>query len=383
MLSRLRTSKSIALAALATAIGLTGTAVPATAAAAPLPSDTRTPSTPAVDPTGKFIVARGLDGSILFSRGTPFTNSHADFVSIGQQVVGDPTAVAGLEGTHVFARDTANQAITAFAPLGNTPSRFEVIPGLLISSEIAAVTIPQRGSNAPQVRVFARGLDDGALYTNLLIQGAPQGWVNLGGFLTSEISAALTGPLDFTVNIRLAARGSDSRIHSMVFNNTTGVVSPWTAVGDLVAFGNPTLSKNGGMPDLRGNEIFVRRAPDRALFTWNFDNPGWVNLGGVCTSDVSVSVSSDNGLQLHVSGTTGNVYLNRRPPGSTRFGGFVNLRGIATGNPVATGGAPQFGRTVADQVFVRGTDNRLYGRIQLNFVGGFDPYVALNGPPLG
>ncbi|MET0417497.1 MAG: hypothetical protein ABW022_15905 [Actinoplanes sp.] len=373
----------IAVVAAATTVGVTGTTGTAAAVAAPLPADVTTPSTPTVDSSGRYIVARGLDGSILYSRGTPFNNTFGNFTSIGGQILGDPTAAPSVDGVQVFARNTANEPITVFGAAFGTPSGFEVIPGLLISSEITAVQIPLRGSNAPQIRIFARGLDDGAIWTNLLIQGAPQGWTNLGGLATSEVAAAVTAPDGFTANIRLAVRGSDSRVYSMVFNNVTGVVTPWAVVGDLTTTGNPSLSKNGGMPDLRGNEVFVRRASDRAVFTWNFDSPGWVNLGGVATSDVAVSVASDNGLQLHVRGTTNNIYLNRRPPGSTRFGGYVNLSGIGTGNPASTGAAPLIGRTVADQFFVRGTDNRLYGRIQLNFVGGFDAYVPLNGPPLG
>ncbi|MBW6435901.1 hypothetical protein KZ829_19350 [Actinoplanes hulinensis] len=365
----------------ATVIGIVP--APAVAAAAPLPSDVTALSTPAADPFGRFIVSRGLDGTMLYSRGNPTANTYDPFVSTGQVILGDPTGVLTPDGAQVFGRDVFNRPVTALGAAFNQPSGFEVIPGLLISSEIAAVQIPSRGSQPPQTRIFARGLEDGAVYTNLLIQGSPQGWVNLGGVITSEIAAAVTGPLDFTVNLRLVARGTDNRLYSMLFNNTNGVVSGWTPVGDLVATGNPELLSNGGTQELRGNELFVRGAPRNGVFTWNFDSPGWVDLGGVANSDLTAAVASDGGVQFWVRGTTNNIYLNRRAPGAVRFGGYINLRGIGTGNPVSTGAAPFAGRTVADQVFVRGTDNRLYGLIQVNFVGGFDRFAPINGPAQG
>ncbi|GAA3845543.1 hypothetical protein GCM10022243_09770 [Saccharothrix violaceirubra] len=368
----------VPVVALATLIGVGMPAV-AVPAAPPLPADATALSTPVIEPLGLFMASRGLDGSVLFSRGTPSTDSYTDFFSIGGQIIGDPTAVVSPEGAQVFARSTGNEAITSLVVSYSFPTAFQVIPGLRVSSEITAVRIPDRGAQPPMIRIFARGLDDGAIYTNLLIQGAPQGWVNLGGYATSEVTAAVTGPAGFTVNLRLVVRGSDNRLYSMVYNNTTGVVSSWAPIGDLVTLGNPTLSNGGATFDLRGNEVFVR-GTNRAVFTWNFDSPGWVNLGGVSTSDVAVSISSDNGMQLHVRGTNNRIYLNRRPPGSTRFGGYVNLGGIATGNPAASGGSLITRRTVADQFIVRGTDNRMYGQIQVNYVGGFESYVAFGGP---
>lgn len=394
MKNRVRTSamrifvRSLATV-VAVAAGVLLTGASASAAAPPLPPDTNATSTPTIDSSGLFIVSRGLDGSVLYSQGSPFDKTYAPFVSLDGPIIGDPSGVISPDGAQVFARDTSNQAITTLVVLGPVqPRSFAVIPGLLISSEVAAVAIPPRGSQPPQVRIFARGLEDGSVYTNLLIQGAPQGWVNLGGFITSEISAAVTGPLDFTVNIRVTARGGDSRLHAMVFNNTNGVVSPWAPVGDLVVAGNPTLSRTNvtSFPDsqLRGNEVFVRAASNGALFTWNFDSPGWVNLGGVVNGDIAVSVASDGGLHVHVRGTTRNVYLNRRPPGSTRFGGYVNLGGIGTGSPAAAGGGRRTsdGQFV-DQFIVRGTDNRMYSRIQVNLIGGFTSYFAFGGPPHG
>ncbi|GGN36309.1 hypothetical protein FHR83_006349 [Actinoplanes campanulatus] len=145
----------------ATVIGIVPS--PAVAAAAPLPPDVTALSTPAADPNGRFIVNRGQDGAILYSRGNPTANTYDPFVSTGMVVLGDPTGVLTPDGAQVFGRDIFNRPVTALGAAFDTPSGFEVIPGLLISSEIAAVQIPPRGSQPPQTRIFARGLEDGAV----------------------------------------------------------------------------------------------------------------------------------------------------------------------------------------------------------------------------
>ena len=375
-------TRTLAALTLASAVGIALPAAPAAAAAPPLPSDVTAFSQPLIDPSGLFIINRGLDNSILLSRGTPSTNSYSDFFSIGGQITGDPTAAIAPEGVQVFAR-AGNQAVTNLVVSFAFPTGFQPIPGLAISSEIAAVRIPPQGSLPPMIRIFARGQEDGAVYTNLLIQGAPQGWVSLGGFITSEISAAIIGPLGFPPNIRLAVRGGDNRLYTMVLNNANGVVSDWAPVGDLIVGSNPSLSGQNLLTDFRGNEVFVVDAFSRAAFTWNFDSPGWVNLGGRVVGDIAVSIPIDNGLHLHVRGTTNNAYLNRRPPGSTRFGGYINLGGVLTGNISASGGGAINRRTVVDQFVTRTRENGISSRIMLNLVGGFTSFFNINGPPQG
>ncbi|EMD26548.1 hypothetical protein [Amycolatopsis azurea] len=371
-----RALAGVAMAAMV-ALSAPGTAL---ADAEPLGPDVTFNSTPVIDPSGLFMLSRGLDGSILYSPGTPSTNGYGDFRSFGQQIIGDPSGVTAPEGAQIFARDTGNQAITSLVVSYNFPTPFQVIPGLLISSEITAVKIPPRGAQLPTIRIFARDKDTGRVFTNLLVQGAPQGWADLGQFATSEISAAVVPSPGLDIGIRIVVRGVVNRLFSTVINNSTGAISGWSQLGDLFTTGNPTLANEGAMFTFRGNEVFARQNGSNAVFTWNFDNPGWVNLGGVATSDIAVSIAKDNGLQFYVRGTNLRIYLNRRPPGSTRFGGYVDLGGTAFGNPAASGGTATPIRTVADQFIVRGTDNRIYSRIQTNFVGGFTSYFAFGGP---
>ncbi|GIH02148.1 hypothetical protein Rhe02_02150 [Rhizocola hellebori] len=375
--------RTLTAVALASAVGLAAPAAPAVAAAPPLPSDVTAFSTPLIDPSGLFLINRGLDNSILFSRGVPADNAYSDFFSIGGQIIGDPTAAIAPQGAQVFARSVGNVPVTNLVVSYAFPTGFSTIPGLLISSEIAAVRIPPQGSLPPMIRIFARGQDDGAVYTNLLVNGDPQGWVSLGGFITSEISAAIIGPLGFPPDIRLVVRGGDNRLYAMVLNNVNGVVSGWTPLGNLIAGSNPSLSGQNALTNFQGNEVFVVDAASRAAFTWNFNSPGWVSLGGKVVGDIAVSTPSDFGLHLHVRGTTNAVYLNRRPPGSTRFGGYINLGGVLTGNISASGGGAINGRTVVDQFITRTRENGISSRIQLNTVGGFTSFFNINGPPQG
>lgn len=382
-LPRRALARILAAVSLVSAVGFAVPAAPAAAAAAPpLPGDVTQFTTPVIDPSGLFMLTRGADNSILVNSGIPSNNDYTPFFSIGGQILGDPTGVLatpGSIGARIFARDTSNQAITNVV-VGSTPTGFQVIPGLLISSRIAPVNHPFRGFEPPMTRIFARGLDDGALYTNLLVNGVPQGWVNLGGFLTSEIAAAQVPFSIPDVFVRVVARGADNHVYSLVLNSSSGqVITSWTPLGTLLATNNPTLANGGSTLIPRGNEVFVR-GQDTAVWTWNFNSPGWVSLGGRITGDIAVSIPSDNGLHLHVRGINNPIFLNRRPPGG-RFGGYINLGGVLTGNIAASGGG-RFGRTVVDQFITRTRENGISSRIQLNLVGGFTSFFNIGGPPV-
>ena len=382
-----RRSLAGALAAVAVATGIAvAPAAPAAAdpTAPPLGSDVTFASTPTFDPLGNFGVSRGLDGTVLFAFRTLSNDSFGPFVSLGFPLVGDPTAVNAAQGVQVFWRSPSNTAMTSLV-IGSQGFAQE-IPGLAISSEIAAVGLLARGPQPPMTRIFARGLDDGAVYTNLLINGDPQGWVRLGGFTSSEIAAAVTGPNDPTVNIRLVVRGGDNRLFSMIFNNTNGIVSDWAPLGDLIATGNPTLSGNAAALNFpQGNQVAVlsrvNGSFNNSLNVWDFNNPRWVNLGGNYLGDVGVGVQSDFGLNLYTRGTNNRIFVTRRPPGTFIFRGTENLGGRATSNIVATGG--DFGlnqRPLVDQFFTRSLENLMHGRTVRVSGAGYGGFFYLGGP---
>jgi hypothetical protein len=366
----------VSAASIAVAAPTATSAAPASAPAAgpvapPLPDNVTFASTPTIDAGGVFMVSRGADANVLISRGTPTVAGFDNFQQLATGAVGDPTAAIAPSGVQVFWRTGGNDVATVLASNGvPTPGVTpDLIDGLKISSEVAAVAIPSRGSLPPLIRIFARGQDDGAVYTNLLENGSATGWVRLGGFTTSEIAASVIGPTALTVNIRLVIRGGDNRLFSMVYNNTDGVVSDWSPLGDLVATGNPTLSVNRMAPlEMQGNQVAVLSQVggsfSNSLNTWDFTNPGWVNLGGNLVGDVGVALQSDGGVNLYTRGTNNRVFVNRRPAGTSTFGGFLNLGGRATSNVVASGG--DFGlnrRPVIDQFITKSLDNRMSSRI--------------------
>ncbi|RAY16212.1 hypothetical protein DPM19_04745 [Actinomadura craniellae] len=361
-----------AVATLGSGIAL---AVPAHAAAPPLPFDVTQGTTPAVDPNGRFVFSRGQDSSLLFSQGFPASNGFGPFISLGGQVRDSPTGVGTPEGARAFVRGFDNQAYTYLVRDNTTPTGYAVIPGLLISSQITAVPVRRQATGATDVAVFARGFDDGGVYTNLLSSGRWTGWRKIGDLVTSNIQAALIGP----ETIRVVARRPNMLVENVIID-LGGNVGAWQPVGDLRVLGDVTLTGMGGLPQFRGDEVFAR-ATNGEVFGYDFkvSNPGWLSLGGVATSDIAVSVTPDRGLQYFVRGQDNAIYANRRPFNGL-FGGYVRLGGVAVGNPASTGAAPAAGRTADDELVVLGRGGVLYGNIQQPG-GAFGGYFAFTGPP--
>ncbi|WP_113699637.1 hypothetical protein [Nonomuraea lactucae] len=290
----------------------------------------------------------------------------------GGSLQGDPQAATIPDvGIRVFARDTSNQVVTNLFPNGGVQTGFTVVPGLLVSSEIEVVQLS--GAGGELVRIFARGLDDGAVHTNLLTTGGWSGWRNLGGFTTSEISAALTTGSGNT--FRVVVRDADNRVSTTVLSSD-GSTTGWTGIGGPTVRGNIALT-GGNRPGVQPNEIFLQDAATRAVMTYNFDQPGWRSLGGVANSDIAVLTLFDGSVEILVRGTTNQLYVNRRAPGATNFIGYVNLRGILTGNPGA--GAAVTGDPAA-YVYVRGDTQRLFNKLQRSHFD-FEDYVAASSIP--
>lgn len=347
----------------------------ATAPAPPLPSDVTELSTPFVDPQGSnYVVTRATTNALLFGRRNETVPGRGvlALADAGGNLQGDPQAATIIgAGVQVFARDAANQAVTTLFPIGGGQTEFTTIPGLLVSSDIEVVQLS--GAGGEIVRIFARGLEDGAVHTNLLTTGGWTGWRNLGGFATSEISAALT--TGSTNTFRVVVRDGDNRVSTTVLSSD-GSTTGWTGIGGPAVRGNIALT-GGNRPGIAPNEIFLQDAATRAVMTYNFDQPGWRSLGGVANSDIAVLNLFDGSVEIFVRGTTNQLYVNRRAPGATTFIGYVNLRGILTGNP---GAGVTFARDPASTVYVRGTTQRLFNNVQRsNF--DFTEYIAVSSIP--
>ncbi|MEV6238377.1 hypothetical protein [Lentzea sp. NPDC051838] len=370
-----RALATIALTAAAAAVLPTS---PASAAASPLPNDVTFASTPIIDPTGLFMVSRGLDGTVLFSTGNPATAGYSDFFSIGGPIIGDPTAVVESQGAQVYARSTTNKVITSSVISYSFPTPFQEIGGLDISSEVTAVKIPDSPARARMTRIFARDAETGGLYTNLIVNETPQGWNPLLLYTTSEVTAALIPQTSLDFQMRLVVRGFDNRLYSTVLNNTTGLHNGWEGLGSMTAGGNPVLTNDGFTFEYRGDEVFVR-GTNGALWTWNFNAPGWVSFGGNFQGDPGVSLPKGGGLHVYTRGVNQRIFLMRRPPGGV-FGGFLNLGGRATSNIAAAGGAGSNRRPIADQFITRSLENRMHSRILPDVNRGFGGFFYFGGP---
>lgn len=232
------------------------------------------------------------------------------------------------------------------------------------------------------IRIFARDFETGILHIYLLIQRAPQGWVPLGIYTTSEVTAVVIPPapfdIDIDIDIRLVVRGFDNRLYSMIFNNTTGPVTNWEPLSTMAAGGNPVLASEDFIGNrFRGDKVFVR-GTNGVLFTWNFDAPGWVSLGRNFQGEPGVAIPSDDGLHVHTRGTNRRILVNRRPPGGN-FGGYINLGGQATSNIAASGGAPGQ-RSLVDQFITRSLENRMSVRILPRVDAAYTGVFYFGGP---
>src|SRR5262245_8765543 len=87
-----RTLVGLALAAASVATVLAAPS-PALAAAPPLPADVTAMTTPFFDPAGAFILARGVDNSVVYGLRAvnTFPVTAPTFTSIGGQTFSDPT----------------------------------------------------------------------------------------------------------------------------------------------------------------------------------------------------------------------------------------------------------------------------------------------------
>ena len=202
-----------------------------------------TPSTSDTSEAGNalssYIASRGLDGSLLYAERAAGAQFFTPFVSLGGQLVGDPTAVRTAEGVRIFVRGTDDQVYTNVVRPGIQASGFTTVPGLLVSGEIEAIRGGTGTGDNRVVVLFARGRD-GAAWTNTLTNGVPSGWRSLGGFLTSNIAATrLHNTRNGTDSIQLVARGTDKRLYQATLTSA-GPVN-FLPLGNLQVSSNPTL----------------------------------------------------------------------------------------------------------------------------------------------
>ncbi|WP_157252715.1 hypothetical protein [Nonomuraea typhae] len=370
----LRRSIGAAVLGVAMAASLLSPAA-AAAATAPLPYAPDLPnlSTPQIaydvsfQPVAKGVAVRGADGSLLY--GVRSGNGFAPLQSLGGTIVGDPSVVVTSNGTHFFVRGTDDQVYTTTITPSGAQTGFSHVPGLTVTGEIESIVA--RGEPSANIRIFARGTD-GAVWTNVLRNGAWIGWSSLGGFATSEIT---TGRVFIPANqIRVYIRGADHRVY---LNQVTPTgASGFQPVGDLRVTSNIALADD---MFFNGMEIYAR-GEDNQLWTLLTTNGTWRPLGGSLTSDPAVS-SQANLVAVYARGTDNTLSINKRI--SAGFLGFTRIEGQVTSNPTALSPNGFEGRQA--QVLLARLPG---GALATNFAGtnsiglldSFTGYVPVPGP---
>ncbi|MEV5894743.1 hypothetical protein [Nonomuraea fuscirosea] len=328
-------------AILAAAAGVLAPASSASAAASgastavvppPYAADLPDLSTPAVaydratPPVATGVAVRGADGALLYSARSGST--FGPLQSLGGVIVGDPSVVVNSLGTHFFVRGTDDQVYTNTITPSGAVTGYSTVPGLTVTGDVEAL-VPNLAP-AGSLRIFARG-PDGAVWTNNLNGGAWAGWSSLGGFATSDITAART----FAVpndTVRVFVRGADHRVH--VSRVSAGGVTAFEPLGDLQVTSNIAVAEDA----LFGGGFIAARGADSGLWTLNlFTLPYvWKPLGGTATSDPAFSFQG-NVTSLYVRGTDDALYVNKAASPDAAYRGYERIDGAVSGNPAAFG----------------------------------------------
>ncbi|MFI7449798.1 hypothetical protein ACIBQX_20050 [Nonomuraea sp. NPDC049714] len=315
-----------------------GVLAPASFAAAVPPSyaaDLPDLGTPAVaydrafQPTVTGVAVRGADGSLLYSARSG--SAFGPLQSLGGAIVGDPSVVVTSAGTHFFVRGTDDQVYTNTITPSGAVSGYAQVPGLTVTGDVEAL-VPNLAP-AGSLRIFARGTD-GAVWTNNLNGGAWSGWSSLGGFATSDITAARTFafPND---TVRVFIRGADHRVY--VNRVSASGVTGFEPLGELQVTSNIAVAEDA----VFGGGFIAARGADNGLWTLNlFSIPyTWRSLGGTVTSDIALS-SQPNVTALYSRGTDNALYVNKATSSDAVYRGFERIDGTVTGNPAAFGTGP-------------------------------------------
>ncbi|MFC4112894.1 hypothetical protein [Nonomuraea zeae] len=368
-----------AVAAVIVAASVLALAPPASAAPPPYAADLPELSTPNVaynlSPFAATGVAvRGADGSLLFSRRSG--SAFGPLQSLGGSIVGDPSVVVTTAGTQFFVRGTDDQVYTNTITPSGAVTGYSAVPGLTATGDVEAI-VPNVSPLGSVVRIFARGTD-GAVWTNVLRNGQWTGWSSLGGFATSDITAARTFVFP-TDTVRVFIRGSDHRVY--VSRVTTTSATSFQPLGDLQVTSNIAVAEDFYFA---GGEIWAR-GQDNGLYTYSLvvAPQSWKPLGGTLTSDIAAS-GQPNITYLYSRGPDGAITVNKRGPDGV-YRGFERLDGAVTGNPAAFGTGPN--GPLTEFLLARLGSGALAANLELGSVlqppNQFTGYVPIAGPPVG
>ncbi|MFF9496505.1 transposase [Streptomyces flaveolus] len=199
-----------------------------------------------------------------------------------------------------------------------------------------------------------------------------EGWIPMGGSITSDISVVSTGDL----RVEIFVRGNDEGVYhrwQTAINNGWNLSGWGEHVLGGVIQGNVAVGRWG---DGR-NEVFVRGNDNRVYHQWQLGpngawNGSWASLGGGISSNITVEVNGDGLLEVYARGTNNHVWRTWLVPEGwhpweSLGGGIKGDVGVAR----AEGGKLQ--------IFARGMDNAVWHRWQTGGGWNGEGWVSLGG----
>jgi len=230
---------------------------------------------------------------------------------------------------------------------GQEWSGWKNLGGELTSAVTAVSPTPGR------IDVFVRGMN-GHLVQRTWRNGGWSGWNNLGGDLTSAPAAVSPSPGRIDVFIR----DENGKLVQRTFSN--GQWNGWVNLGGGLSSAPAVTSPEPGRI-----EVFVR-GRNQHLVQRSFENgswSGWKNLGGDLTAAPSVATFGANDIHVFVRGMNG--HLVQKSWNGNRWSGWKNLGGDLTAAPAAVAYS---GSKL--EVFIRGKNDDLVRRRFRNSVWG-------------
>jgi hypothetical protein len=266
-----------------------------------------------------------------------------------------PAPTFDQKNDYLFVRGTNNHLYMNTSN-GTTVSGWKEVPGTMLTPSAPAAT-----TSGTTVSLFVRGMDN-KIYKNTLIGTTWSGWKEVAGNgLTIDTPNAYDYGNGF---LDLFVRGTNNHLYINTFNETTGW-SGWSEVpgnGSTLSAPTTEVSTASGSNFLnlfvRGtnNHLYVNKTSD--FKTWS----GWKEVpGNGSTLSAPAATASGTTVYLFVRGTNNKIYKNTLANGTTWSGwSEVPGNGFTPDAPGAMGFAPSASGAGQLELFVRGTNNRIY-----------------------
>lgn len=261
-----------------------------------------------------------------------------------------PAAATTSGGLHVFVRMSSG-AVGERTLSGSTWSGSTSLGGTVDGGPAAAAI------NATTTAVVAIGTNNAIFRKTVTDAGTTSGWTSLGGIATTR------------ANVTVAPNGVESVVvratngQAYLRQRTGSSWGPWQALGGMLAPVAPAVAvtANGALTVAvvgTDNAMWVRTRS--AAGTWS----SWRRVGGGVNADIALSTTADKSRLVAVvrGNTTQNGYVSVGSADGASWTGWTNIGGTLASGPAVTV------RSSALEVFVVGTDNRVYRKTAANGV---------------